>query len=413
MNKRKFLTRLLAILDGTAGEYAPKPSMSKHGLGQHGQSLVEMAFITPLLVILVAGLIEIGWLANNYLNLLDITRYGARFATTLTDESAPLSWDNNSSYLPNEFIPSLYEMGYSSSDPVTITLEQYARTREREQWAPNFDTNPANPSAAPLSSVCASPDAFYSLVVCRMLASMPPMRSSAPFTLNPYNDVDDIIISGFGLQLVDVPSDPAPSNALNRWTDPASRPITDSVPQLLVAARYPLNANECQQAEDGTPNATIMDPRDPFDINANGMVDTRDTSLVSSNPGLYHLNVFNEISGYDAASSVPDQVEKQVGFQWYGNHVIPNTGCIGSEWNLHDVEVLLNVPNYNLNAEQRAMLPNQGVVLVEMYWEHTMLLQFPVLSPVYEAMSQDGTPDLYLWAMFPLPSVSPFITYAP
>ena len=89
---RASFVKLIQVLDGTPAVY---------GKRQSGQSVVELALITPILIILLAGLIEIGWFANNYLSLLDVTRAGARRGAVLQDQQSPLFWDNKGSYVPN------------------------------------------------------------------------------------------------------------------------------------------------------------------------------------------------------------------------------------------------------------------------------------------------------------------------
>jgi len=46
-----------------------------------GQSFVELALILPLLMFLLAGLVEIGALIYNYLSIMDVAREAARFAS--------------------------------------------------------------------------------------------------------------------------------------------------------------------------------------------------------------------------------------------------------------------------------------------------------------------------------------------
>jgi len=46
-----------------------------------GQSYVELALVIPVVLLLLAGLVEIGFLFFTYLNLLDLTREAARFAS--------------------------------------------------------------------------------------------------------------------------------------------------------------------------------------------------------------------------------------------------------------------------------------------------------------------------------------------
>ncbi|MGA2112215.1 MAG: TadE/TadG family type IV pilus assembly protein [Anaerolineales bacterium] len=45
-----------------------------------GQSLVETAFLLPVLLILLSGLVELGFMLNQYLTVLDAERNAARFA---------------------------------------------------------------------------------------------------------------------------------------------------------------------------------------------------------------------------------------------------------------------------------------------------------------------------------------------
>lgn len=48
-----------------------------------GQSLVEMAIFFPIIIMMLSGLIEFGFLLNYYLNLMDGPREGARFGADL------------------------------------------------------------------------------------------------------------------------------------------------------------------------------------------------------------------------------------------------------------------------------------------------------------------------------------------
>ncbi len=407
---RRTIARLIEILDGSPAERRS----TVHDAGQkrrkavRGQSLVEMAFITPILIIMFAGLVEIGWLADTYLDLLDVTRYGARRAATLGGERSPLSWANVASPVPNGNVSPQFQLAYASADPGAQADEENSRYEQREIWTPPITTRPApNPLPTAAGSVCANPQRyfFYSDTVCTMLVSLTPRR------LNPYNGVDDVVVSAFSLVRVDVERD-LNVDGVENWTmGAANRPIAAPLPQLIVAARYPTNTNECQVDALGASAPTIFDARDPFDMNGNQLIDSTNPFAVSP----YTVSDFDEIAGYDATvtatSPTPNAIEKQVGFVWYGNHVIPNTGCIGSEWSIARVENLFNLQNYAQTTEERLMIPNQGVVLVEVYYEHTMLLQIPVLSPVFEIFSQDGRPDLSLWAIFPLPSVEPYFEF--
>lgn len=52
-----------------------------------GQSLVETALITPLIILLLAGIIDFGLLFNNYLIISNASREGARLAAVGMDDS--------------------------------------------------------------------------------------------------------------------------------------------------------------------------------------------------------------------------------------------------------------------------------------------------------------------------------------
>lgn len=47
-----------------------------------GQSFIELALIIPLLLLVLAGMVELGFFIFTYLNALDLTREAARFAST-------------------------------------------------------------------------------------------------------------------------------------------------------------------------------------------------------------------------------------------------------------------------------------------------------------------------------------------
>ena len=53
--------------------------------------------------------------------------------------------------------------------------------------------------------------------------------------------------------------------------------------------------------------------------------------------------------------------------------------------------------------QKQSYLPSQGLILVEIYWEHEMLLKIPLLSPVFTAVGNaDGKMVINVWAAFPL-----------
>lgn len=377
---RKLFRQLIHILDSTPAEYQPLPKQR-----QRGQSLVEMALVTPILIIMLMGLVEIGWFANNYLTLLDVTRAGARRATTLQDALSPREWDNMASYMPAEALALPFQMPYVDSSGNVLTIGTPERQRAETLRVVYRDYGGI--------SGCGAQIAFYNEVICTMLSSMEPLE------MNPDNDIDDIIVSGFSIENVD-------ASRYASWLGP-NRPLAgQNVPQLVVAGRWPSNANECDVIESPPNSGTFIvqgrEPRDPFDIDENNRQTVRPANDIVNG-----VDDFTEVPGFDPIAGDPARAEKQVGYVWYGNHVIPNTRCLGSEWTIAQVERLVNLPSYNLTTnDERSVLPAQGLVLVEMYWQHELLLKFPLFNPVYSMLGDQTT--LYVWAVFPLPTVEPF-----
>lgn len=61
-----------------------------------GQSLVELALVLPVLLILLLGVVEVAFFIGRYLDLLDLTREAARFASVrdpFTVQTDPSLWD--------------------------------------------------------------------------------------------------------------------------------------------------------------------------------------------------------------------------------------------------------------------------------------------------------------------------------
>jgi hypothetical protein len=148
--------------------------------------------------------------------------------------------------------------------------------------------------------------------------------------------------------------------------------------------------------------------------------------------------------------------EIQRGFVYTGQHMLddvlnPVTGrqlfCIGSEWSDQRVQDMMNSPsflqkgiimppdgdpnktgsdgdNWRSNIANRALynqwqerakyLPSQGVVLVEMFWRHDILLDFPLMTPIIRLMEGAGGPYnivISVWAVFPLPGAEPNMNF--
>ncbi|MBK8031961.1 MAG: hypothetical protein IPK17_21265 [Chloroflexi bacterium] len=188
--------------------------------------------MTPILIILLAGLIEVGWFANNYLTLLDVTRAGARRGTVLQDAQSPLFWDERGSLVPQFYFDSQADGNYfKTAYDLNGLSGETDTTRLAVRYHPTF--NPTGCNTANRT--------FYHEISCVMLASMDPLR------MTPENGVDDIIISGVSIENVD-------ASRGNAWLGTLGsdwRPLAANVPQLVVVGRYPTNANECEATWDG------------------------------------------------------------------------------------------------------------------------------------------------------------------
>lgn len=345
---RKLSQKILRILDGTPAVY---------GQRSRGQSVVELALVTPLLIVLLMGLAEIGWFANNYLILLETSRVAARLGTGQTGDVAPLKWENKASLAPQFF---------AGTPPEATRYRQCA----------DLATNP-------------SIVRFYNYITCKSIESMDPL------SLNGTNGEDDVVVSAFALQMV-LPDDS--TDDMNSGTAAlinGAPGYAPSQPQVVVVGRYPTNANEC--SNDGTDNA-----RDPFDYIVNN---SRDYILLDTGkPDTSNNRIYFELDGADTTA------ESQRGWSFLGQHAIAGTNCIGSEWTINEVEQFINLANYSLNDAQRGTLPSQGMILVEVFWRHELLLKNPVFNPVFIILGDQTT--ISVWSAFPLPSVEPKIRYS-
>ena len=362
---RKLLRKIIEILDGTPAVYGKK---------QRGQSTLELALVSPLLVILLAGMVEIGWFARNYLILLEVTRVGARLGAVQQNETDPNNWDNLGSVLP---------VAYDGD----FCADQGMAADCNEDWGNVYRS-------------CAFGDGqlgregFFNLIACNMMRSVDPLIFGQFFREEAGQDdtviyPDDIVVSAFAIQAID--PDDVPSTSLSDAQFPL--PSGDGNLQAVVVGRYPTNANEC----------TALDSRDPFNWILNPFRDPNASGRAKS-PGDRNDRDYMELEGSD------DGNERQRGFSWFGVHQIEGSSCYGSEWSIDDVEDLMNLQQFNLAADgRRDYLPSQGLVLTEMWWQHQAISQFlglsPVISPVFGMLGTDTV--IEVWAAFPLPQVEP------
>lgn len=462
---RKLIRKALRILDGTPQVYGKK---------ERGQSTVELALITPLLIILLVGLVEIGWFARNYLTLLEVTRVGARRGATLTAETSPMVWDERASlYWREEYDPYWLDYPPGNKDQP-----------ESRGWYTEYRANVRDCSALGDSSVTPNQAGFYNIVWCQM------QRSMAPLEIDFDNGIDDVIISVFAVQVINHRTDG--SGGLNLHA--ARLPLMDRLsvgteqefPEEgyipVVVGRWPARANECNVWRNVLNPETLQAysiERDPFDYynqfperdgdpEPTGGVDvyavTYDPDGAGGEPPIIHMEPLELAvedgggwrtinNGYDPYPTslidddLNDHLEVQRGFSVTGQHRVENTlvldggggpvefaqVCWGSEktvyWmqdQLYGGEFLMSpeeiaamrlevgagfctvevAPGVFEDCDQREYLANNGVILVEMYWQHQLLLDIPVFSPIYNALDDDQT-TVHVWSAFPAPSVVP------
>jgi Flp pilus assembly protein TadG len=62
--------------------------MKKHLKSNNGQAMVEMVLILPLILLLIVGIAEFGFMFSNYLTLNNVSREAARYASLGGTDSA-------------------------------------------------------------------------------------------------------------------------------------------------------------------------------------------------------------------------------------------------------------------------------------------------------------------------------------
>ena len=289
------LQKIVTILDATPRYQVRQGSVAPPRERVRGQSMVELALVTPLLILMIAGIVELGALANNYLILLEVTRVGARTGSVLSGQVGPLEWNN---------LASVHPVVYAKLGGTTWTMQD----------GTSYTVPSTPPNEALITRDCSpsAPGGFYNGIACLMIDSMEPlvMRGRAPngntdevkLVLDRSGNVidtvpfpDDIIISVFSIAAVNN-ADPASLNGCNAASlaamgfrteeecfsvfrrtydfnaldDSRARPhrYGDGF-QTIVTARYPINANECN-GDAGNP---VVDD-DPMDYIRDGLLTT-------------------------------------------------------------------------------------------------------------------------------------------
>ncbi len=233
----------------------------------------------------------------------------------------------------------------------------------------------------------------------------------------------------------------------------------------VVVGRWPTQANECNvwQGIDGTlyrytggSDFSRIYERDPFDYYRQAEGDSPyDVSLVTLVRRLPDGTEVSEPYPIELAEETPfgwrstgfdgyTVAELQRGFSYLGQHQSPliqrdingapaMLRCWGSERDSYWLQDMLYESNFVLSddeldfirasgrpdfcvvdgedCDQREFIPNLGIVLVELYWQHHLLLDLPIFSPFYNMLNSNQT-TIYVWSAFPAPSVVPRVNYS-
>ncbi len=341
----KSAKKLLAILDG-------KPT------GTKGQSMVELSLTMPIFLIMLMGLVEVGYFANNYLILSDVVRAAGRYGS-LQD---PLDWRPGNERL------------YHFLDCDATSINPNAATEYPIPAGPNLNLSQVQSevnSALQLGGYFRTDGTesanlgYYDGVACSVLANL------APLELN--RTVDDIVISVF-------------SYATLEGAEPCGGAANS--PCIRVTGRYPARQNECAN-----------DARDPFDIDGDGVLDDGSGETPAER---------RDINGDYFDSTTDEQVR---GYVFRGHAFDPDEpSCFGShftvQWMEEQLEKSLVLPNNDgerMDVDEITAIPNYGLVLVEITFASEQLLGLPFFTWV-------GNPiDVHIWGIFPVSAAEPDI----
>ncbi len=361
---------LRKIVDGLDG----KPANTR------GQSLVEMTVTFPLLILMVLGLVEVGFLANNYMILMDVVRGAGRDAVNLN----PLGWPGPGS--PNGWVNGEardFQRMDCDTDPSTYHLYSKDTTA---------DDNRSTPRGAQLAALgygeitspqkVDPPFSFFDEVVCNATRSFAPLKFNDSDT-----GKDDIVVSVVTYALMDYNGFSAAQKLTPAYQ---AGPGSHGGYWVTVNGRWPLENRYCVQT-DGSGNYVSGDVRDPFDFKKS-----------------FSLNYPPGATEGDPNGRILQPNDNQMvrGFVFTGKARDDNNFCYGSSFTVQDVEQRLNLdPTFNKDV------PNGAVVIVEFFWQHHPLF----FGPLFQGFTGNpvNDPVLHVWSWFPVTSAEPTPTPAP
>lgn len=90
---------------------------------EKGQSLIEFALVLPLLILIVVGIAEFGWLFNGKITLTSAAREGARVVAILKNETTATTAVNETADLSGLTITDV-DFNYISGGPYNVNKVQ-------------------------------------------------------------------------------------------------------------------------------------------------------------------------------------------------------------------------------------------------------------------------------------------------
>lgn len=345
---KKTIRTILARLDG-------KPE------NRRGQSMVELALTTPILLIMLLGLVEIGWLANHYLTLIDTTRSAGRYGSVRDPlETWASGNERHYHYMDCDVFRDRFDR--LTGDIITIWTDAGMADLSTYGFTVGDEFN--------------NELQYFDSVACSVLANLSPLVFD--------NSLDEIAISVFSYAVLDQPG---------------------GEKRVKITGRYPPRNNECWE------DAHLRDNNGNF-VRSGG-------SYIETDPFLLFEDVTSDLADWsdDARYGSTDYVDYVRGFIWTGHHEVSDQQdvgarpCLGSEFSTYEFEQLLNETLLDphpidedapaISAEELEELPNGGLVLVEIFWNHRQLLGLPLFRLV-------GDPtELHVWSIFPVAGAVP------
>lgn len=96
--------------------------MKKFLKNESGQAVVEMAFVLPMLLVLICGMLDFGWIYSNQYRVENAAYDGARFASLHASEYDASSYDTLKTKIEQRVKTNLY--GNGEGAVVTLDVQE-------------------------------------------------------------------------------------------------------------------------------------------------------------------------------------------------------------------------------------------------------------------------------------------------